>query len=529
MTKLLKRLAGFAAGLSLFAGASLGLFGLGAQPAGAAGVTISGTGSSYAAIAINAWVSQIYTSVGTSVNYQSSSSVLGLENFAQGLVDFGASEIGYSSGQTASSPPSDYQYMPDIAGALCVMYNVLGKTGQQVRQLQLNSQVIAGIYTGTIRFWDDPAIAALNPSAMLPHNPLIVTFRNDPSGDNYIFSEYLHVTQPDTWAGFTGAMGYPNAATAIWPTPQSGGNVAGQYNESSWVSQSGSDNASNYVASSLNTMTYVETGYALQHNMPCAYVKNSFSGGEQYVQPSELADSLALTKDRINLSTGEQDLAAVFLGDVDGGYPISAYSYLVTRSSGLSPEQGKALSQFVLFLSCQGQQSAARLGYAPLPPNLVAADWDAIAKMNGHIPLPASLDANTCPNPYLTGELQSVGSPPVLGGSQGGKYSTQVGPGDAGQTNTSGVKNTGVLSGSGSGKTPGGSQTASGGAAGVDLVAASNQMLGLPGPTGQILLWTLGFALVFVAPLSAMAISRRRAARATGAAAVEEEGIDHEA
>ena len=500
--------------LAIFVTSALGLVSIGAQSAGASGVTISGTGSSYAAIAINAWVSQIYTSVGTSVNYQSSSSVLGLENFAQSLVDFGASEIGYSSGQTASTPPSDYQYMPDIAGAMCVMYNVLGKTGQQVRQLLLNPETIAGIFTGTIRYWDDPAVATLNPSAMLPHNPLTVTFRNDPSGDNYIFSDYIHVTSPSVWSGFTGAMGYPDAATAIWPTPQSGGNVAGQYNESSWVSQSGSDNASNYVASSLNTMTYVETGYALQHNMPCAYVKNNFSGGgaPQYVQPSEIADSLALTKDGINLTTGEQDLASVFLGDVDGGYPISAYSYLVTRSSGLSADQGKALSQFVLFLSCQGQQSAARLGYAPLPPNLVAADWDAISKMNGHVPLPATLDASTCPNPYLTGDLQSVGSPPVLNQPSGGKYSAQVGTGGEGAASTGTSKNSGVLSSSGPGKTSGGSVTASGGAAGVDLVAASNQMLGLPGPTGLILLWTLGFALVFGVPLGFMGLSRRRRA-----------------
>ena len=484
--------------------------------AGSAGVasadaTVSGTGSSYAAIAINAWVSQIYTTLGTNVNYQSSSSVLGLENFAQNLVDFGASEIGYSAGQTQTDPPSGYQYLPSVAGAVCLMYNVLGSTGQQVNELRLSPAVIGGMFTGTIRKWNDPAVTALNPTALLPNTPLVVTFRADASGDNYIFSSYIQNTQPAVWAGFTGAMGARNGPSAVWPTPATGGNSAGQYNEGSWVSQNGSDNASNYVASSLNTITYVETGYAQEHNMPCAYVQNAAGS---FVSPSAVSDARALTHDTINISTGEQDLSGVFNAPEADAYSISAYSYLVTQTSGMSPDKGKALSQFVLFLACQGQQSAQRLGYTPLPPELISLDFAAAAKMNGHVPIPSEINAQTCPNPIVTGDFANVGGPPILGAPTDGGATVVIGGGAGGTTGGGAAAKAAKSSVLGStSKVAGGSLAAAGQTPGVALVAASNRLLGLSGPTGSMMLWTLGFLVVLGVPLALIALARRRASK----------------
>ena len=496
---------------------------VGSASAASADATVSGTGSSYAAIAINAWVSQIYTTLGTNVNYQSSSSVLGLENFAQNLVDFGASEIGYSAGQTQTNPPSGYQYLPSVAGAVCLMYNVLGSTGQPVTQLRLSPSVIGGIFTGTIRKWNDPALAALNPTALLPNTPMVVTFRADASGDNYIFSSYIQNTQPSVWAGFTGAMGAHNGPSAVWPTPASGGNSAGQYNEGSWVSQNGSDNASNYVASSLNTMTYVETGYAQEHNVPCAYVQNAAGN---FVSPSAVSDARALTHDTINIATGEQDLSGVFNAPEADAYSISAYSYLVTQTSGLSADKGKALSLFVLFLACQGQQSAQRLGYTPLPPGLISLDFAAASKMNGHVAIPSVINAQTCPNPIVTGDFANVGGPPILGAPSDGGTTVDIGGsgGGAGGGKAAKAAKSSVL-GSTS-KVAGGSLAAAGQTPGVALVAASNRLLGLGGPTGQMMMWTLGFLLLLGIPLAILALTRRRASRR--GAGEDEEQIDDE-
>jgi len=504
-----------------------------ASPAGA-NVTSTGTGSSYAAIAIEAWVSQIFNINQTSINYQASSSVIGLQNFAQNLVDFGASEIGYSAGQTSSSPTGPYQYLPDVAGATCLMYNVIGQTGQQVQQLQLSPAAIAGIFTGQITKWNSPVLAALNPSALLPNQPIIVTARGDASGDNYIFSDYVQTTQPSVWQAFTAAMGVGNGPTAIWPTPT--GAPSNTFNESKWVLQNGSDSASNYVASSPYTITYVEAGYAQEHNLPCAYVENQ-SGN--YVRPSELGDAIALTNDTVNVATGEQSLANVFNAGQAGAYPISAYSYLVTPTSNISPAKGAVLSAFILFLACQGQQSAGTLGYSPLPTNLVGFDFTGIEKINGHVPVPSAINAQTCPNPYINGQLQSQGEPPLLGAPQGGGFTGQITVGAAGGGSQSAAATAAASAKSqGTGgaaailkrsSAPGGGSAAAGQTAGVALVAASSHLLGMPGPTGQILVWTLAFLVLLLVPLAALTLARRKRANGDADTSLSTEGSDVDA
>ena len=124
-------------------------------PAAAGAATITGTGSSYAAVAINQWVAQVASLYGDNVNYATSASVIGLNEFALQQVDFGASEIGYSTGQANNTPPNgyNYQYLPDVAGAECLDYNVQSTTGQQITNLRLDSDAMAKIFTGQISNW----------------------------------------------------------------------------------------------------------------------------------------------------------------------------------------------------------------------------------------------------------------------------------------------------------------------------------------------------------------------------------------
>ena len=134
---------------------------------------------------------------------------------------------------------------------------------------------MAGIFSGSITEWDDPAIAALNPGVLLPHSSIVVVFRSDASGDNFIFSDYLETEQPGLWNAFTSAVTAPSGAEAIWPQPPSGQRSVGQYNFGNWTSENGSDTASDYVYANPNTITYVETGYALLHHDPCAEILNT--------------------------------------------------------------------------------------------------------------------------------------------------------------------------------------------------------------------------------------------------------------
>lgn len=382
-------------------------------PAGASTTkpTINGTGSSYAALAINQWVAEVYALYGDNINYSTQSSVIGLNEFAQyPQVTFGASEIGYSTGQADQEPPATfkYQYLPDIAGATCLDYNVSTSFGQQITNLKLDSAVMAGIFTGAITFWDNQAIEALNPGVALPHSAIIVVYRSDASGDNYIFSDYLYDTQPTAWNAFTGTLHQPAGAQAIWPLPSTGANSVGSYTFKNWNSENGSNLASDYVYQNSGAITYVETGYAILHHDPCAAVENA-SGA--YVKPSEAADAIALQNDALRPDL-EQTLTPVFESSEARAYPISAYSYLVmAEQTKISSSRQKVEAQFVQFLACQGQEAAGELGYSPLPPNLVQADFDAVQRIDGvQLPTPT---ASNCPDPYVTGAFNAAPPPTV--------------------------------------------------------------------------------------------------------------------
>ena len=521
--------------MALFAATSVTVLTSTALPAAAGGPAISGVGSSYAALAIIQWDAEVSSEFGDTVNYLTQSSVIGLNDFANyPQVDFGASEIGYSTGQADTSPPAtfQYQYLPDIAGATCLDYNLTSTVGSTITSLKLNSQVLAGIFSGTITEWDDPAIQALNPGVLLPHDSIVVVFRSDASGDNFIFSDYLETEQPGLWNAFTSAVTAPSGAEAIWPQPPSGQRSVGQYNFGNWTSENGSDTASDYVYANPNTITYVETGYALLHHDPCAQILNT-SGA--YVGPSESADAIALQNDVLQ-SDLEQNLTPVFNSPQSGAYPISAYSYLLMAEQSEIPSSKQAVeAQYVEFLACAGQEAAGKLGYSPLPLNLVQADFDAVGRITGTQPAPPT--ASNCPDPYITGAFNAGGAATsgptitdttVAGGGAATSPVAAAGGGTApGATAASG--GAGAASGASGNGTAGGSSTtattkapvstttttaavaaAPGQTPGEAMSKASSQLLGIPGPSLVVVVATLLFlGLLAVPPLVGLTRKRR--------------------
>ncbi len=194
------------------------------------------------------------------------------------------------------------------------------------------------------------------------------------------------------------------------------------------------------AVSSVGSITYVETAYAIEHHFPVASLMNA-SGNA--VQPTSLNVATALEAAILHPDL-TQDLTNVYTDTTPNAYPLSAYSYLVTpcspqlaaaqgsncASSGAGapptgptsdfpPEKGQELGQFVNFLACAGQEKMALLGYSPLPANLVQEDFDAIGRMpGGQQPPPVS--PATCQNPYVTGALPSTTGPKIVGQSGGG-------------------------------------------------------------------------------------------------------------
>ncbi len=406
---------------------------LGASPAGAF-PQLQSTGSSFAGVAIAQWVGQASALDGFNINFQVTGSVFGLNSFAQNQVDFGASDIPYSSGQADSSPTQPFQYLPDVAGALAFMYNLQGVDGQQIKNLVLNASTLDGIFSGKITFWDDSAIKNVNPPQVaenLPHTTIIPVYREDASGENYLFSDYLLHQDTHAFEAYQSAVIDPtaNQPSATWPVPQAGQPPpAGYPNASSMQGQNGSDGVANYVSalSSQGSIGYLETAYAIQHNFPVASLVNA-SGTS--VQPTSVNDATALEK-AVLFADLTQDLTNVYANPLPNAYPVSAYSYLVTPcspslaaaqkfactgpqgSSPLTSDRGSELGQFINFLACDGQEKMALLGYSPLPPNLVQEDFNSIGRLNGG-QQPAAPTAANCHNPYVDGEVALPGEPQI--------------------------------------------------------------------------------------------------------------------
>lgn len=508
------------------------------SPAYANGPTISGAGSSYASVAIDQWIAQVSSLYGDNVNYSVSSSVIGMNEFAQQQVTFGATEIGYSTGQATYDPPAGYayQYIPDVAGATCLDYNLDNPiTGQKFTNLNLTTAMILGIFTGTITTWGQLATGGLNSELQGDNNPITTVFRTDASGENYILSDYLDTIDPSAWAKYTSTLNFPDGPQAIWPFPQGGGTHSG-YNFSNWNGESGSDLASDYVYANPGSITYVETAYALSHHDPCAAVQNL--PGDAFVQPSALADAEALLNARL-LPDLEQLLTGVFTDRNPKAYTISAYSYIVTPEGETNSAQGRVLGQFIQFFACQGQQSAQELGYSPLPPNLVNDDFAGIRRIAGAAAPPSSVNASTCNDPYValfgghvpppdpggsstgssggggsqtagtTSGTQSSGS--SGSGSQGSGTGTRTTTG--GSTKTAGRNNTtsDTISGNGPNAVAGtsGTTAASKQEVGLALYDTAGTLLGIPTSVFPMILLSLGLLLLIGLPPT-IAWTRRR-------------------
>lgn len=368
--------------------------------------TVQGAGSTWSQIAVDQWRADVKSKLGLKVNYTGSGSSAGRSLYIAGKVDFAVTEIPFSkegdagivSGQAEvtalEAQKKTYQYFPIVAGGTAMMYNLLDATGNRITNLQLSPETIAQIFTGKIKNWSDPKIAADNGGHALPSRAITPVVRSDGSGTSAQFTAFLAKQQGTYWAPFANDNGIPTSVgTSNFPVA------------SGFVGQTGSDGVANYVANrstGIGAIGYVETGYALQRGFPVVAVKNK-SG--KYVLPTPENVSVALQEARLN-ADNTQILTGVYNNTNASAYPISSYSYMVTnKDTGLTADKGAVLSSFVHYFACDGQQKASVLGYAPLPPVLVQVVFNAIQHIPGHIKIPAKPTAQNCNNPTFTGKI----------------------------------------------------------------------------------------------------------------------------
>ena len=387
------------------------------------------------------------------MNYQGVGSTSGRVFYYQDQIDFAVSEIPFqqevrdSQGnviyydEVSRAAHRPYAYMPIVAGGTSFMYH-LDINGKRVTALNLSGDAVAKMFTGVIKFWDDPAIAATNPALALPHLAVRPVIRSDGSGTSAQFTAYMAAKSPAVWTTFCAKVGInlnPCPSTSLYPPFD--GAIAQQY----------SDGVAGYVASSYanGAITYVEYGYAKQRGYPVANLQNQ-SGF--FVQPVPAAVSLALKAATFN-PDGTQSLAGVYNDADRRAYPMSSYSYMIVPTTGanpFNPDKGATLGRFILYFVCAGQQKAEQLGYAPLPPNLVQNAFAAEQKIPG-APAPPAL--NDCHNPTIDGTYdppEPVAVAPPTGNAAGANGNATAGSGSGtGAATTAGGADPSAVAGAG--------------------------------------------------------------------------------
>ena len=454
--------------------------------AGAAHSLIQGSGSSWAANAVNQWIADVQPS-GLQVVYTSNGSAQGRTDYANDTVDFAVSDIGYQGTDPATgaadSSSRPYVYLPIVAGGTALPYHI-EVAGQLYRNLRLSGQTLAEIFTNKITNWDDPAITKDNNGHALPDLPIIPVVHSEGSGDSYHFTEYLNDQFGSTWRSF-----YSKGATEYFPR------------QGSQVAENGSDGVMNFISSSAGNgaIGYDEYSYALGKNYPVAKLLNKAG---YFTLPNQYNVAVALTKAQINMTKSSKDyllqkLQNVFTNPDPRTYPMSSYSYAIIPTSAtdqkMTTAKRQTIADYLDFSVCGGQQQMGPIGYSPLPINLVQASFDQIKKLktaDKNVDVSQST-VTACNNPTFVANhptenhlaqiapqppaCDKVGAGPCTGtvdtgtaNPTGGKAPTPAGNSNGGSTNTGGGANTGGTgSTTGTANTGGGTTTGSTGTTGT--------------------------------------------------------------
>ncbi len=310
---------------------------MGVSATASAQMMINGAGATFPYPIYSKWFDE-YAKVDPSVrfNYQSIGSGGGQKQILAQTVDFGASD-GPMSNDNLAKAPGKLLHIPTVAGADVVAYNLPGNPA-----LKLDADVIAGIFLGQIKKWNDPKIAALNPGVALPDQEIVVVHRSDGSGTTYIWTDYLSKISPE-WKTKVGANTSVN-----WPT-----GIGGKGNEG----------VAGQIKQTPGALGYVELIYAVQNKMPYADVKNA---AENFVKPSLESITAALATADI------PDDFRFSMTNAPGkdAYPIAGATWLLVYQQQKDVTKGKKLVEFLKWSLTDGEKMAKDLQYAPLPESI---------------------------------------------------------------------------------------------------------------------------------------------------------------
>ncbi|MBZ5647127.1 MAG: phosphate ABC transporter substrate-binding protein PstS [Acidobacteriia bacterium] len=273
----------------------------------------------------------------------------GIKQISHGVGDFGAGEVALTAKERSEE---NLLELPSVLIGIVPIYHLPGTQ----KELRFSGELLAEIFLGTVKTWNAPQIAKLNPGVSLPDLPIKVIYRPGGKGTNYVFSEFLSKTSPKF-----------HAEIGISPSPR-------------WpvgVPAERSSDMADKVKSEPGSIGFVEAQYAIKAGIPFGLVLNPAG---HFVK----ASSETITNACRAVEAPSWDKFAASLTNAPGAdsFPITSFTWLYLRTSSPDARRAAALADFLNWVYSDGQQLALQEGYSDLPSQLLAKVKAKVASLH---------------------------------------------------------------------------------------------------------------------------------------------------
>ncbi|HEU4362158.1 MAG TPA: phosphate ABC transporter substrate-binding protein PstS [Mycobacterium sp.] len=315
-------------------------------------IALSETGSTLLYPLFNQWGTAYHKDYpNVTITAQGTGSGTGISQAAAGAVDIGASDAYLSEGDFKEHPG-----LMNIALAISaqqINYNLPGQT----ENLKLNGKVLAAMYQGNIKTWNDPQIASLNPGVNLPNTPVVPLHRSDGSGDTFLFTQYLSKQDADGWGkspGFGTTVDFPTVPGALGESGN-GGMVTG-------------------CADTPGCVAYIGISFLDQAREKGLGEAQLANAAGNYLLPDD--NSIQAGAAGFASKTPENQAISLIDGDAPNGYPIVNYEYAIVNAQQKDADTAQTLQAFLHWAVTDGNDASflSQVHFQPLP--------DAVAKLS---------------------------------------------------------------------------------------------------------------------------------------------------
>ena len=316
-------------------------------PASAQDLRLTGSGASFPFPLYSAWFKDFSKQTpGVTVDYQAKGSGAGIQDFINNTVDFAASDAAMTDEEIAKVKQGAV-LLPMTAGEIVLSYNLEG-----VKELRLPRDIYPEIFMGKITKWNDPKIVAANPGVKLPDQNITVVARSDSSGTTYVFTGHLSAVSE----AFKQSVGH--GTTVQWPT--------------SFVKAPKNDGVTATIKQTPGAIGYIEYTYAMATKQPMAILQNKAG---KFVSAGDEAGMAALAGAEFpakKLPDSDVPDLRVWVSDPadEKAYPIATFTWMLFYRD-QDDAKAKVMRDLVEYGLTKGQAMAPKMGYIPLPENVI--------------------------------------------------------------------------------------------------------------------------------------------------------------